>query len=180
MEGFQKTYNALKQYGEEYAEELKEGLIRDDYVATKSLLKSIVSRIEEKDGRISMYVEANRYIGITEDGANPPKKGKGKKRDKRLKDWIDARGITFDESRIKNKYQRRYFSKLSKDKKEKALLYVIKKGINQKGTSKRYNYGGSRLLSITNKKMEKSGLEDVFRVFEKELEIMIQKNLQNE
>lgn len=164
---FINTRQALNSAGRLLEQKLKAQLKIDGTVATKKLYNSITYSLSFGEDEHKLYIWADRKIAYVDRGR---KAGRVPATSTILR-WAEAKGIKpkssdgrFKPSTKKNKYQ---------------MAYNIAKAIGEKGTIKRFGYGGSDVLNFVLKNNDKRIKESISSAFEKDLHAFVQQDLAN-
>ena len=146
----------LEQYKDKIVTQLKDRLAEQGLVASGKLQNSIYGVVTETG--INIFAEG--YGTFVEEGRGP---GKMPPRNKIL-EWVKAKGL--QSSNIKYKRANRL----------KDIAWMIAKSIAEKGTIKRFSYGGAKIIDHINRKYKDEITEDIKQGYLKDLESQININ----
>lgn len=111
----------LQEWGEKYAIDAREALIRKKGKATGRLLESINYELETRDSVISLHINMEDYARFVNDGRGPGKYPPLKE----IEDWIKVRGITMKKKPPKG---------ITREREVKTLAFLIGRKIATFGT----------------------------------------------
>ena len=161
---YKRTRNTIRKWGDLLVDKIKQSLRADKTYASGRTLRS-VEGVMKAEGSVLSYSIFSRkasnseysVLEIIDQGRRPGKQPPTQA----IMYWMEQKGVQPRTS--SGKYAKSSESNL------KWAAYNIARAIGQRGTIKRYGYGGSDILNFVFKSREEAMTEDIATSFEQDL-----------